>query len=211
MSEVKSAKKKRKTNNKVLGNTFERKMAKSFSLWWAGDEISISRVSGSGARKHIAMYGGDLQPSSAKAEPFPFCIECKKQQRWSLNNLLLGLPGEPLFGFLGQCIEAARQAENNIPLLVCAANRQPPLVFFDTMTIHSYVPDFLKRFRAVFRFRIAHNQLPEGIRTKYHLTHLDQTLVPLQAFLTAFSRQDFQTEFVRRKRLQYPRRASKRS
>ena len=178
-------------------------MARAFSLWWANDEVSISRVSGSGARKHVSMYGGDLQPSSAKAEPFPFCIECKKQQRWSLNNLLLGLPGEPLFGFLGQCIEAARQAENNIPLLVCAANRQPPLAFFDTMTIHSYVPDFSKRFHALFRLRIARDAIPQAIRTKYHLTRLDQTVTSLDAFLKAFSREDFQLEFVRRKHVQH--------
>lgn len=192
------------TAAKYKGRRFEQFLCKVFGKWWCNDEKSFYCNTGSGGRSTSigGVFSGDISPCKSVVGPWPLSVEAKKSEQWNLTHLVLNYPGEPLWHYLGQCLYSARQSENNIPLLVCAANRQPPIVFFDTTVIHSYVPDFLKRFPSLFRLRIAVEAIPEAIGTKYHLRSLDQSIVPLSAFLTAFSRQDFQPEFVRRKQLQ---------
>lgn len=66
------------------GKTFERRIAKVLSDWCG---IELIRTPMSGAWQGTS---GDILPKS-RSQFFPFLIECKNQEDWSLEQLLAGV------------------------------------------------------------------------------------------------------------------------
>lgn len=72
--------------SKTKGSTYELKIAKSLSAWW-GHEFNRTPASGGlrwGAENNVA--GDIVTPPTAM---FPFVVECKKREGWTLENLFL--------------------------------------------------------------------------------------------------------------------------
>lgn len=66
----------KKNNNKRIGNTFEKKIARDLSMWMFDDINVLKREPTSGALKTV--YCGDIFPMKQISwKQFPFLIECK--------------------------------------------------------------------------------------------------------------------------------------
>jgi hypothetical protein len=177
--------------SKTKGNNFEKEMSKQFSQWWAGDTKSLYRSVGSGSRKSTEMYGGDIIPVSDKAKPWPFCVELKKVEKWSIENFILGKPGEPLVDFMCQCIGAAEKAENYIPLLVCAKNHKNPIIFISVREFREACHCKPKP-ACHMRLRMGVLRISEKLVSRHHIKYdLDFMATPLASFFQMFSRKDF--------------------
>jgi hypothetical protein len=178
------------SKNGKRGHAFENKVARMFGEWWCGDRKAFYRTSGSGSRKSTHIWGGDIAPCSNAVGAWPFCIETKKVQKWSIENFILGHPGEPLLDFMLQCTYAAQRAENSIPLLVCAKNHKAPIAFL-------YTPYFSKIFTReksiglYIRLRVFPSGMPSALVKKYDIRMIDFIAMPLSQFFLTFTREDF--------------------
>lgn len=121
---------------KQKGDAFERKCAKRFTQWWfANGEGLFKRVPKSGGWDK-ALTPGDIfavrlyNNQEVIDETFPFSIECKKQERWTLEQLLTSTK-PPLLEWHAQAVNDCK-ATNKTPLVVFAKNRTAPLVAVDT-------------------------------------------------------------------------------
>ena len=103
------------------GKDYERRVAKILSEWW-GSTLHRTPTSG------VNIYSGDIVDDKGQ---FPFIVECKKNEQWSLGNLLEKAQGEKtLWGFwrqaLGNWLEAdPHHHENDPPLLVFSRSHGP--------------------------------------------------------------------------------------
>lgn len=72
---------------------------------------------------------------STPAMPWPFVVECKKQEGWELDGILQRQSWEPWKWWEQAKTQAsavcARRQVNLYPLLVFARNRRPPMVLLD--------------------------------------------------------------------------------
>lgn len=173
------------------GSAYERTLARQFSTWWCGEATALHRVAGSGGRKSTHFAGGDIVPVSDRARDFPLCIEAKRVEKWSLEGLIAGNLHEPLLDFMCQCLAAARQAENTLPLLVCKKNRHPALAFLSTSEFGRVVPGFMNWFSAGLWVRISEPFIPPDTVEKYSVSAVSFFCIPLDAFFTTFTRDDF--------------------
>lgn len=102
---------------KVKGSGYELKMAKKFGPWWGG---TFHRVPGSGS----LHWGDDNRVAGDIAAPqgldFPFVIECKKHEGWTMDNVLLNT-GDPR-GWWEQVVTDARRVKL-VPMLIFSRNR----------------------------------------------------------------------------------------
>ncbi len=124
---------KQPVKGKRVGVAFEKKIIKRLGLWWCGDTLSLYRAAGSGSRstvlgKDAGLYSGDVVPAKASAEPWPFSIELKKSETFTLESILLSRKSL-FYSFWKQCTRDAKRSKK-IPLLICGKNRREPLVFF---------------------------------------------------------------------------------
>jgi len=73
---------------KGKGDNFERLMARRIGEWWEGDKDAFWRTSGSGSRAHRDdIHPGDIGPVKNLKTPFPFCIECRNRESWSIDEI----------------------------------------------------------------------------------------------------------------------------
>ncbi|AGI11456.1 hypothetical protein LP125_131 [Listeria phage LP-125] len=108
--------------SQVKGSKFERETAKALSVWWGA---TFNRTPGSGGLKWAEEnnVGGDIvAPPSAG---FPFIVECKKHEGWTLDNVFLNT-GEPKSWWKQVVSDATRT--NKIPLLMFSRNRAKSFV-----------------------------------------------------------------------------------
>ena len=119
------------------GSKFERHVAGLFGAWWGCD---FKRTPMSGGSVHAS---GDIVPvAPAKDDParegkllavsrWPFSVECKAQEGWSVDQLLTSPSKSSLAKFLRQCFSGAKRerSNNDVPLLVAKRNNFMPLVF----------------------------------------------------------------------------------
>ena len=70
--------------SKAKGNEYENRIAKVFSEWWG---LTFRRTPASGG---LDWPGDIILPEGAWQSKFPFCIECKNSQAWSLKNIFTG-------------------------------------------------------------------------------------------------------------------------
>jgi Holliday junction resolvase len=99
------------------GSGYERTVAKKFSEWWGG---SFSRTPGSGSLHWGSdqRIAGDIVPPQGM--DFPFVIECKKHEGWTLENVFLNT-GEPK-SWWQQVVTDARRVKM-VPMLIFSRNR----------------------------------------------------------------------------------------
>ena len=100
------------------GARFEREIA-AFFQEWSGLEFRRTPLSGGWSRQNPNV-AGDLVCID-EGVTLPFIIECKNQESWTWEALLIG--GSAVFaGFWEQTVEEALIAGGRIPLLVFTKN-----------------------------------------------------------------------------------------
>lgn len=109
------------TNSRAKGARYERAIAKLFTDWAReqGHHCEIRRTPMSGGWTHSKRMGmtADIV---ASCKSFPFVIECKNRQKWSLAALLARVdkPGRgPVWRYWEQCLKAA-DGTGKMPLVV---------------------------------------------------------------------------------------------
>jgi hypothetical protein len=109
--------------SKIKGSDYENKVAKLLTEWWG--EGKFSRVPASGG-----LHWGDDQRVAGDIVPpananFPFVVECKKREEWSMEHVLLDI-GQPR-EWWSQVVMDARRIKK-VPLLIFSRNRAKDFV-----------------------------------------------------------------------------------
>lgn len=105
------------------GKDYERRIAKLLSKWW-GSTLHRTPTSG------VNIYSGDIVDDKGQ---FPFIVECKKNEQWSLRNLLEEAKGEKtLWGFWRQALGNWLEVDPHHGI------GDPPLLIFS----RSFGPDY---------------------------------------------------------------------
>lgn len=117
------------------GGNYERTVAKKFSEWWGGQ---FSRTPGSGSLHWGSdqRIAGDIVPPQGM--DFPFVIECKKHEGWTLDNVFLNT-GEPK-NWWAQVVTDARRVKL-IPMLIFSRNRAKDFIM---LPFYSPLYNYLK-------------------------------------------------------------------
>lgn len=130
--------------SKRKGNNNERKLAEQFQTWWGEEGVTFQRTPSSGgwatkkAREEFKT-SGDVITSAVN---FPFCIEAKKQEGWSLESLMTD-NCEKVWKWWQQTVD---ETPNNLtPLLVFARNRVKPMVMMRFADLDVQVQGMLAR------------------------------------------------------------------
>jgi len=107
---------------RAKGSGYELKTAKFMSPWWGGN---FNRTPGSGGLRWGSdqSIAGDIVPP--KGMLFPFVIECKKHEGWSIEHILLNT-GKPKEWF-SQVVMDARRVKK-VPMLIFSRNRAKDFV-----------------------------------------------------------------------------------
>lgn len=114
-------------NGHAKGSRGERFVAGTLQAWWRRRETTAEFVrtpqSGgwrkdTGARAHFAACG-DVMTTAAH---FPFCVEVKWRENWSINNLMQGKRTPPWDWWL-QSIDAAAE-QGSVPMMWMRRNYQ---------------------------------------------------------------------------------------
>ncbi|QZA69097.1 holliday junction resolvase [Bacillus phage 010DV004] len=104
--------------SKTKGASYELKIAKLLTSWWGGG--TFNRVPASGA----LHWGRDQRVAGDIVAPleayFPFVIECKKREEWTMDHILLDI-GQPR-EWWEQVVSDARRVDR-VPILIFSRNR----------------------------------------------------------------------------------------
>ena len=104
--------------SKVKGASYELKIAKLLTSWWGAGTFNRAPASGAlhwGRDQRVA--GDIIAPPDAG---FPFVIECKKREEWTMEHILLDI-GQPK-EWWQQVVTDARRVEK-VPILIFSRNR----------------------------------------------------------------------------------------
>ena len=170
---------------RAKGLAYERKIARQFSQWWCGNPLALWRNTNSGARATVMgeVYSGDIIPAMDSAVPWPFSIEIKKSEQWSVDNFLNGNDGEPLLKYMIQCLESADVGCNTYAMLICAKNHKKPLCFL-------HAPSFGSTFYGKRHYTA--RLLDRNIELDIQWPHpIDFYVMHLETFFKEFKREDF--------------------
>ncbi len=127
-------------NSRTKGNSYELRIAKLFAEW-SGEEVRRTPGSGGWSSSKFGVTG-DLVCANKR---FPFHVECKKREGWTLDDLITGVrkpddanPWCSIEAWWRQCIESCPKGPVSValtgggllkePLLVFTRNRQADLV-----------------------------------------------------------------------------------
>lgn len=112
-----------KINSRSKGARAERNLAKKFGKWWGSDFARTPSSGGFRTRKFREDWNaaGDLVTPD---ESFPFCVESKHAEGWTLEQLLTA-ESCLLYQWWDQTI--GETPEGQTPLLVFRKNRFPHL------------------------------------------------------------------------------------
>lgn len=114
---------KKKINSRTKGQTAERKLVKLFEAWWGS---KFFRTPGSGAfatRGFMSVDTTDMAGDIVTPDKtFPFCVESKKVEGWTLEQLLTSQVTK-LHSWWEQTVRES--PEGRTPLLVFTKNHAP--------------------------------------------------------------------------------------
>lgn len=111
----------KKINGRAKGQNAERKLAKLFATWWGGDFARTPLSGGFATSKFREDWNacGDLVTPDPT---FPFCVESKKVEGWSLEQMLTSNKTK-LHAWWEQTVKETPKGK--IPLLVFTKNHAP--------------------------------------------------------------------------------------
>ena len=126
-------------NGRKKGQTAERKLAKLFSVWWGSDFARTPLSGGFATAKFREDWNaaGDLVTPD---ETFPFCVESKKVEGWTLEQMLTS-DRTHIHKWWQQTL--SETPVNKIPLLVFTKNRAPLYVMMCVSDIPAALYDSL--------------------------------------------------------------------
>jgi len=110
-----------KASAKAKGKKLEVLTGKLLGNWWWGQPFPRSHGSGSSITycSDDTIIAGDLHTT----KDFPFCVECKNQELWSLDAVFAGTCKRVEKWWVQTISEAS--IANRIPLLVATRNSYP--------------------------------------------------------------------------------------
>lgn len=110
--------------SKRKGSSFELKTSKVLTTWWGEGEFNHTPASGALHWKKDNRVSGDIVPPANST--FPFSVECKNHEGWTLENAITNT--SPFPSFWDQCTTDAEKF-NKIPMLIVKRNRVKPWIF----------------------------------------------------------------------------------
>ena len=117
------------------GSSNELALAKLFKQWWGHGEWARTPLSGGWATKEAREGFRTCGDVITTAEDFPFCLEAKKQEGWTVDNLLHN--DKPvLLEWWQQVVDET--PEGMIPLLLASRNFVPQLAIFNPSWLEVY-------------------------------------------------------------------------
>lgn len=157
----------------VKGNNFERSTAKAFTKW---SGVKFNRTFASGAQGD--KFSNDVRVTGDLFAPvdynFPFSVECKFHDDFSLRNVFIN--GSVVQLFLKQNISDARRSQR-APLLVAKVSRQDT---YCILPYHKELESLLKDKKAPYFVRDMY-YVDNMTRVDYHfnmiITNLDSLLL----------------------------------
>lgn len=113
----------KKVNGRGKGARGERQVAKEFASWWGSDFARTPMSGGFHTRKFRQEWNaeGDLVTPD---ESFPFSIECKWHEGWTLDKLITASDKCEIWSWWQQALDQAENI-NKIPMLVFKRNNMP--------------------------------------------------------------------------------------
>lgn len=112
---------------KRKGNANERALAKLFAEWWGHGEWARTPMSGGWANKEVREGFRTCGDVITTAPDFPFCLEAKKQEGWTLDQLIHN-DACVVHAWWKQAVEET--PPGLVPLLIIARNHIPQAVVF---------------------------------------------------------------------------------
>jgi len=104
---------------KRKGSGFERKISKFLKEMWPDGEFERTPMSGGSQLRKGWKLAGDIVTTSLT---FPFCVECKKQEKWRLEGL--HLRDNIINKWWHQALDESRLVGKK-PLLIFSRNHSP--------------------------------------------------------------------------------------
>lgn len=146
---------KKKINSKAKGSSYELKIAKALGAWYGED---FNRVPASGGLR----WGDDNRVAGDIATPvdsnFPFTVECKKREKWDLEQVLKGT-GDVESWWLQSTSDSIRV--NTRPLLIFSKNFAPDFLM---ITLEDFDEILHKKAEKQIPFHYFHVYSPEKPR-----------------------------------------------
>lgn len=146
------------------GDAGEREVAKLIANWWPEKQLSdgravlFVRTPKSGGWAYGAEFNvkGDL---TTNAERFPFCIEVKRRENWTLQRFVEGRPS-PVWTWWRQCQRDARAVELE-PMMWFRQNRKPWMVLVRaSLLLELDLPNPLHQWDSSLRFVVDCQEMP---------------------------------------------------
>lgn len=126
----------KRASARAKGKEFEKTTGEVVGKWWCG--ISFPRAHGSGSAttlqcKHQAVEGQIFHHSGDLYVPdgFPWSIECKRQEGWSIEQLFEGKCPHVFSEWWEQCCRDA-DLTRRWPLLIMKRDHRKPLIMVET-------------------------------------------------------------------------------
>lgn len=129
------------TLGRQKGSKAEREVAGKFRDWWGavepGEFVRTPLSGGWGGVQTRAGFraSGDLMTTAPR---FPFSVEVKRREGWSLPVLIAGRKS-PVWGWWGQAIGQAKEMTCT-PLLIFRKNREPWRVLIPFVAARDVIP-----------------------------------------------------------------------
>lgn len=139
--------------SKTKGSSYELRVAKIFTTWWGAP---FHRVPASGGLHWSASMNVSGDIVTIPEAGFPFVIECKKREEWTLDNVFLN--NKDIKNWWAQVVGDADET-GKIPMLVFSRNRAEDYVMLP------YNEDFLQNYM---------EELPRASRAHMYIEYLDE-------------------------------------
>lgn len=137
--------------SRAKGSRAELEVAALCTEWWAAYEpnVVIKRTPGSGGWAHASAFKskGDLVATTPEGpSSWPFFVEVKRFERWSIPNLRAGKASPVWAHWRKAAVQAAE--EGKLPLLWVRKSRSPwyvvgPAGVFERMGCHAILTTFV--------------------------------------------------------------------